>query len=199
ANCFNGRSELQRSLPRVRIAAPVACLNIRKPLWSPLLPPRYIYSSDIADVDPLQLSELWAKTLEVRRDPVKVMKSLKHSYVFVVVLTREEEAEGTQTKIVGIGRAISDGAFIATICDVAVDPAHQRRGIGRRIVKYLAKAMKKMHGSSGFAVFPPPFARRFFWMMGFRSDKYFYFMVYQGRLLDDTVSVDLSSEAREAK
>lgn len=97
----------------------------------------------MADVDPVQLSELWAKTLKVRRDPVKIMKSLTHSFVFVVVLAREEEVEGTQTKIVGVGRLISDGAFIATICDVAVDPAYQRRGIGRKIVKYLVKATKK--------------------------------------------------------
>ncbi|XP_057815418.2 serotonin N-acetyltransferase 2, chloroplastic isoform X2 [Cryptomeria japonica] len=169
ANCFSRRSELKQTLARVRIAAPVVCLNVRTPSWSSLLPARYIYSSDIADVDPLQLGELWAKTLELRRDPVKIMKSLKHSYAFVAVLTREEKAEGAQTKIVGIGRAISDGAFIATICDVAVDPAHQRRGIGRKIVRYLAKAVKKMDGPAGFAVFPPPLARRFFWMIGFRE------------------------------
>lgn len=162
----------------------------------PLFPRRYIYSSDMADVDPVQLSELWAKTLKVRRDPVKIMKSLTHSFVFVVVLAREEEVEGTQTKIVGVGRLISDGAFIATICDVAVDPAYQRRGIGRKIVKYLVKATKKMDGPSGFAAFPPPLARRFFWMIGFRYDKKFYFMVYQGNFLDNRDAISLDSDTK---
>lgn len=39
----------------------------------------------------------------------------------------------------GIGRAVSDGAFVATICDVSVHPDYQKRGIGRRIVKELVK------------------------------------------------------------
>jgi ribosomal protein S18 acetylase RimI-like enzyme len=32
----------------------------------------------------------------------------------------------------------------ATICDVAVDPLYQRRGIGRRIVKELVKVCRSI-------------------------------------------------------
>lgn len=33
---------------------------------------------------------------------------------------------------------------------------------------YLVQEIKKKGGPSGFAVFPPPIARRFFWLIGFR-------------------------------
>ncbi|MCO5591458.1 hypothetical protein L7F22_045441 [Adiantum nelumboides] len=95
--------------------------------------------------------------------------------------------QGVQMAPTGFGRAVSDGAFIATICDVAVDPAYQRRGIGRRIVKELVKTMKQSEGPSGFAVFPPPKARLFFWSIGFRPDRNYRFMTYRGKLLDSSV------------
>jgi GNAT superfamily N-acetyltransferase len=39
--------------------------------------------------------------------------------------------------LVGVGRAIDDGRYYATIVDVVVSPAHQRRGVGRAIVAAL--------------------------------------------------------------
>nr|ADE76467.1 unknown [Picea sitchensis] len=53
-----------------------------------------------------------------------------------------------------------------------------------------------MDGPSGFAAFPPPLARRFFWMIGFRYDKKFYFMVYQGKLLDNIDASSLDSDTK---
>ncbi|CAM6118331.1 unnamed protein product [Calypogeia fissa] len=158
--------------------------------WPSLIPRPPIYSSNFADVDPIQLSELWLQTLKVRRDPEKIIKALRHSFAFVVVLTEDEDVpstSGTRWKTVGVGRAVSDGTFIATICDVAVDPAYRHRGIGRRIVKKLVENMKRTGGPSGFAVFPPPVARRFFWMIGFRSDKKYKLMAYREKE-DDKIS-----------
>jgi GNAT superfamily N-acetyltransferase len=40
-------------------------------------------------------------------------------------------------ELVGLGRAIDDGKFYATIVDVVVQPAYQRRGVGRAIVEDL--------------------------------------------------------------
>ncbi|KAL2635194.1 hypothetical protein R1flu_006673 [Riccia fluitans] len=179
----------------------------QKPVWPFLLPRPFIYSSSFSDVDPAQLSELWATTLRVNRDPKKILKALRHSYAFIVVLAEVDEAlpsgVDTRLKTVGIGRAISDGTFIATICDVAVDPAYQRRGIGRRIVKKLVENMKKTGGPSGYAVFPPPIARRFFWMIGFRSDKKYKMMAFRGkedvRLLEKPESVEKELLVTEAE
>lgn len=145
---------------------------------------QFIYSSSLAEVDPEQVRQLWAKTLGVDRDAKRIMEAMRHSFAIVVVKERRiADAASSEGKIVGVGRAVSDGAFIATICDVAVDPAFQRRGIGRRIVKYLVEDMRG-RGPSGYAVFPPPRARHFFWMVGFRSDRKYKIMAYRGWLLD---------------
>lgn len=39
--------------------------------------------------------------------------------------------------VVGMGRIIGDGACCFQLCDIAVDPAHQGRGVGKRIVDAL--------------------------------------------------------------
>ena len=36
--------------------------------------------------------------------------------------------------VVGMGRIVGDGALVFTICDVAVDPGHQGRGLGHAIM-----------------------------------------------------------------
>ncbi|KAL3692630.1 hypothetical protein R1sor_006281 [Riccia sorocarpa] len=177
----------------------------QKTVWPCLLPRPLIYSSSLSDVDSVQLSELWATTLDVKRDPQKILKAMRHSFAFIVVLAEVEEASPSgvdrRLKTVGVGRAISDGTFIASICDVAVDPEYQRRGIGRRIVKKLVENMKKTGGPSGYAVFPPPIARRFFWMIGFRSDKKYKMMAYRGKedvqLLENSEEEINQSEERE--
>lgn len=136
--------------------------------------------------------------MNVRRDPQNIAKALQYSYAFVVVLDQGEQFDPSRSsykRMVGFGRAVSDGAFVATICDVAVDPDYQRRGIGRRIVKELVRNMKRKGGPTGFAVFPPPRARRFFWTMGFRSDRQFCFMIYRGRLANGPMPGD-DKEAR---
>ncbi|MDJ1007769.1 MAG: GNAT family N-acetyltransferase [Paracoccaceae bacterium] len=39
--------------------------------------------------------------------------------------------------LVGMGRIVGDGGCFAQVTDIAVDPAYQRRGIGREIVRRL--------------------------------------------------------------
>eukprot|EP00897_Mesotaenium_endlicherianum_P006501 jgi/Mesen1/587/ME000107S10827 len=151
-------------------------------VWQGLLPQPLKYSSNMADVDAQQLSDLWASTLDTRRDPGKVMKAMLHSYAFILVIDESAAAlRGGVGQIIGVGRAVSDGAFVATICDVAVLPDYQRRGVGRKIVKRLVQEMKGK-GPTGFAVFPPPSSRRFFWMLGFRADRKYRIMAYKGKI-----------------
>jgi aralkylamine N-acetyltransferase len=45
-------------------------------------------------------------------------------------------------ELVGFGRTIDDGQFYATVVDVVISPAHQRKGIGRAIVEDLQTRMK---------------------------------------------------------
>jgi len=42
-----------------------------------------------------------------------------------------------QGRVVGMGRIIGDGGCFYQITDIAVDPEHQGRGLGKRIVKAL--------------------------------------------------------------
>lgn len=38
---------------------------------------------------------------------------------------------------VAMGRTIGDGGWCSHIADIATDPAHQRRGLGRQVVTWL--------------------------------------------------------------
>lgn len=44
--------------------------------------------------------------------------------------------------VVGIGRVIGDGGLFFQVVDIAVDPAHQGRGLGKRIVGALIERLR---------------------------------------------------------
>jgi len=48
-------------------------------------------------------------------------------------------AEG---RLVGLARAVTDGATFAWVCDVYVDTAHRRRGIGSALVRELVARLQ---------------------------------------------------------
>ncbi|GAQ86608.1 acetyltransferase NSI [Klebsormidium nitens] len=157
--------------------------------WNVFLPQQYTYSTDLKDVDPQQLSDLWERTLGEKRSPHRCALAMRKSFAFVLVIVKEHHTETSNwrpslvnpgTRIVGVARAISDGEFMATVCDVAVDPDYTGRGIGRKVVQTLVRNMK-LRGPTGFAAFPPPKARRFFFMLGFRIDKKYRLMSYEGK------------------
>lgn len=63
------------------------------------------------------------------RPPEAVAKALDNSLYGVKVL------DGNKT--IGMGRIIGDGGLNFDIVDVAVDPAFQGQGLGRKIMEYL--------------------------------------------------------------
>eukprot|EP00238_Polyblepharides_amylifera_P003367 CAMPEP_0196596048 /NCGR_PEP_ID=MMETSP1081-20130531/83836_1 /TAXON_ID=36882 /ORGANISM="Pyramimonas amylifera, Strain CCMP720" /LENGTH=76 /DNA_ID=CAMNT_0041920873 /DNA_START=502 /DNA_END=729 /DNA_ORIENTATION=+ len=71
------------------------------------------------------------------------------------------EKRGTPGQVVGCARAMSDGAFVAVICDVAVHPDFQGRGVGRQLIRNLLQDMRSK-GPGNFAVFPSASQRQFF-------------------------------------
>ena len=46
-------------------------------------------------------------------------------------------------KLVGVGRALADGADCSYICDVAIHPNYQGRGLGKAIIKQLIDDSKE--------------------------------------------------------
>lgn len=45
---------------------------------------------------------------------------------------------------VGMGRVISDGGLFFQVVDIAVDPAHQGRGLGKRIMAALIERLREI-------------------------------------------------------
>jgi ribosomal protein S18 acetylase RimI-like enzyme len=66
-------------------------------------------------------------------DLVKLAFENSHAVIFIY----DEE------KLVGFGRAISDGAYQAAIYDIAVLPTYQGKGIGKRIMDYLLSTISE--------------------------------------------------------
>jgi len=81
--------------------------------------------------------------------------------------------------LVGVGRAIADGCDCAYLCDIAVSPTHQGRGLGtdivtrllrlceghRKVILYAAPGKEPLYKRFGFrrmktamAIFPDPAA-----------------------------------------
>ncbi len=65
-------------------------------------------------------------------DPAEIRGIVQGSLVFVVAVENG--------RIVGMGRALSDGVSDAWIQDVAVLPSHRRRGIGAAVVQRVTEA-----------------------------------------------------------
>ncbi|KAF3931612.1 hypothetical protein ABW20_dc0100303 [Dactylellina cionopaga] len=45
--------------------------------------------------------------------------------------------------VVGMGRVIGDGGLFVQVVDIAVEPAHQGRGLGKRIMEAITDWLKK--------------------------------------------------------
>jgi ribosomal protein S18 acetylase RimI-like enzyme len=147
-----------------------------------LLPPQVVYSNERSLLTPAHVRELWEETLPGRQlTDEKLQLVIDKSFSVTLALLYEPcglslggngplgaggahgnggaEPPPRKYKLVGLARSMSDAAFVATVCDVAVSPALQRRGVGRRLVRNLVTDMRSM-GPSSFAVrarrpFPP--------------------------------------------
>lgn len=67
------------------------------------------------------------------KDAAQLRAALVQSHRVVTCWNGEE--------LCGIGRLISDGVYYASIFDVAVQPAYQRQGVGRLLMRELEQAV----------------------------------------------------------
>ncbi len=68
-------------------------------------------------------------------------------------------------RLVGVGRALADGADCSYICDVAVLPTHQGIGLGKEIV---AKLIALSAGHKKILLYSAPGKESFYRRLGFR-------------------------------
>lgn len=94
-----------------------------------------------------------------RRDISAVRRAFKNSFAVIFIYH-----EG---KIVGFGRAISDGAYQAALYDIVVLPEYQGKHIGKIIVRLL---LKKVAGCNTI-LFATPGKEGFYEKAGFRKLK----------------------------
>ena len=67
-------------------------------------------------------------------------------------------------RLVGVGRALADGADCAYICDVAVMPSHQGTGLGKEIVSRLVQLCR---GHRKILLYAVPGKEPFYRKVGF--------------------------------
>ena len=92
-------------------------------------PPTVRFQLDIAGVDSKELISLFKLAKLGGREGEKVQRAFQNSTAVCFAF------DGP--RLVGAARALSDREYHATIYDVAVHPAYQRRGIGTRLVNEL--------------------------------------------------------------
>lgn len=69
-----------------------------------------------------------------------------------------------ESKLVGAGRALADGADCSYICDIAVAPSHQGSGLGKQIVAHLVEASR---GHKKIILYAVPGKEPFYRKFGF--------------------------------
>lgn len=94
---------------------------------------QYTQSTDVLPTAP-ELAGLFAQAHWARhRNYDDIEKLLAHTDVFVAVRDGE--------RLVGFGRALSDGVCRALLDDIIVDQAHRGRGVGHVVVESLMRQL----------------------------------------------------------
>ena len=92
-------------------------------------------------------------------EPAVHQKAFENSYVTVFVYRGN--------RLVGFGRAISDGAYQAAIYDVAIVPECQKQGIGTIIINNILARLTQCN----VILYSSPGKEAFYRTLGFRSMK----------------------------
>lgn len=115
-----------------------------------------VWSDSLALIDWNELSSLYLLELGPKKPAdLKVVFSNSRFRFFV----------SDDGRLIGAGRAVSDGVDISYICDVAVHPGHQGLGIGKEIVSRLVELSR---GHKKIILYSAPGKESFYQKIGFR-------------------------------
>lgn len=92
-------------------------------------------------------------------DPRVHRTAFENSYVTVFIYRG--------SRLIGFGRAISDGAYQAAVYDVAVLPDSQRKGIGKTILNHILQRLPQCN----VILYAAPGKEEFYRTLGFRKMK----------------------------
>lgn len=116
-----------------------------------------VWSDDLAGIDWGELSELY------RIAPLGNKAPADLALVFGNSMYRAFAREGG--RLVGAGRVLADGRDCAYLCDVAVHPDHQGRGLGRDLIERL---LGRCRGHRKIILYAVPGKEGFYERLGFR-------------------------------
>ena len=114
------------------------------------------FRDDCAGVDWAQVTRILKDTGMAHFEPDTHRRAFENSHTVVFVYERQGE-------LVGVGRAICDGAYQAAVYDVAVLPGYQGRGLGRLIME---RIMARLSGCS-VILYAAPGKEDFYRRLGF--------------------------------
>ena len=97
-----------------------------------------------------------------RRDPNLIATALENSIVVISIWENEY--------LIGFGRATGDKIFNATLWDIVVRPTHQRRGLGKLVMKELLKQLD-VYRIPLVTLYADPGTEGFYQRYGFLSDQ----------------------------
>lgn len=112
--------------------------------------------TDLLD-DWTELSELYRIAPLAHKDPAD-LKTAFHNSMF-------ERFVFYAGKLVGAGRVLADGVDCAYICDVAIHPSYQGRGLGRDVVTSLVELSR---GHKKIILYSVPGKEDFYASLGFQ-------------------------------
>jgi ribosomal protein S18 acetylase RimI-like enzyme len=125
------------------------------PLQEPAMP--LLWSDSIADLDWDELAALYRAAPLGNKNPAGLQTAFTNSRFRCFI--RDEG------QLVGAGRALADGVDCSYICDVALLPSHQGRGLGRQIV---ARLVELSSGHKKIILYAVPGKEPFYRRLGFR-------------------------------
>jgi ribosomal protein S18 acetylase RimI-like enzyme len=118
------------------------------------------FSTDIANVSWQELARVFELApLGKKRDPAQLELAFHNSLLKVFAFDGD--------KLVGTGRALSDGVWRAAIYDVAVLPEYQGQGIGSAIIRHLVEHAK----TDVIMLYAAPGSEAFYERFGFSKMK----------------------------
>ena len=115
------------------------------------------WTDTLAQIDWNELSRLYEAAPLGHKDPEKLKIAFTNSMFRCFV--HEHGA------LVGVGRALADGADCSYICDVAVLPSHQGTGLGKKIVERLVELSR---GHKKIILYAVPGKEGFYENLGFK-------------------------------